>query len=295
MTWWKTAALTVAVLGAAGLGAYYAPVASAQTRTVPPAVTARADALSTVGGSRIGMSIRDLAADELKGTTTSGAIVESVEDDSPAAEAGLKAGDIIVEFDGERVRSMRQLARLVSETPDGRTVAAAVLRDGQRVTVNVTPQSSNAGRLFEHGTWEPLERLREFEGIVPPARPAPAPRAPRPPSFERFAYRPGHQLGVTVNELPSQLAEYFGTRDGVLVASVTENSAAAKAGVKAGDVITSVNGSAVDSASELRRRVRALDNGEEFSLGIVRDRKAITVKGKLERPAERRRTARTIL
>ena len=98
----------------------------------------------------------------------------------------------------------------------------------------------------------------------------------------------GNTLGITVSELSSQLAEYFGSKDGVLVTSVSDDSAAAKAGVKAGDVITSLNGATVGSASELRRRIQRLPNGEKITLGVMRDKKSVTLKGKVEQPRNRR-------
>ena len=86
------------------------------------------------------MSIRDVDGSD-KTKAAAGVVIESVDEDSPASKAGLKTGDIVTEFDGERVRSVRQFTRLVSETPEGRTVATVVMRDGQRVTVNVTPEA----------------------------------------------------------------------------------------------------------------------------------------------------------
>src|SRR4029450_12132378 len=83
-------------------------------------------------------------------------------------------------------------------------------------------------------------------------------------------------------------------KDGVLVSSVSDDSAAAKAGLKAGDVITNFNGSAVTDAQDLRRRIQNLNDGDEFTVTVMRDRKPVTLKGKAERP-ERRRTYRTIL
>jgi serine protease DegQ len=106
--------------------------------------------------------------------------------------------------------------------------------------------------------------------------------------------RGGGRLGLTVDTLSPQLAEYFGTRQGVLVTSVQDQSAAARADVKAGDVITSLNGSEIDDPAELRRRLQALDDGDEVTIGIVRDKKAQTLKGRLEQTG-RRRTYRSIL
>ena len=78
-----------------------------------------------------------------------GVVIEEVEAESPAQKAGFKVADIVVEFDGERVRSTRQFTRLVQETAVGRSVAVAVTRDGQRVTLNVQPRSGGASRFWD--------------------------------------------------------------------------------------------------------------------------------------------------
>lgn len=296
---WRTAALSVALFGAAGAGASLAPAAHAQQASVR-AVAPQPFEFYTTGRGRIGVSVIDVENSNVKAPT--GVVIESVEDDSPAAEAGMKKGDIVIEFDGERVRSVRQFTRLVSETPAGRQVAAAVMRDGQRVSLNLTTREAAVGRLFEDGARRSMEILRKYHPMPPPvpARPAPpAPPAmpappPRPPAVDRFLWSMGHQLGVTVNSLSDQLAEYFGATGGVLVTSVVDGSSAAKAGLKAGDVIVSVNDEAIRDAGALRRHLRSVDSGEEFTLGIVRDRKPQTVKGTLE-PRTRGRGTRTIL
>lgn len=292
MTFLKTGVLAAALLGGAAAGAAVAPSAHGQSvRVVEPG----GFQLFT-GGSRIGVSVIDLDAADATGT--GGVRVESVEEDSPAATAGVQTGDIIVEFDGERVRSVRQFSRLVAETPAGRQVTVAVTRDGKRTPLTITPREASAFRGLNNETWRALDEVREMARVAPrPTKPR-APSTPRPPralEFEAFAYLMGNQLGVTVNSLSDQLKEYFGVKDGVLVTSVTENSAASKAGVKAGDVITSVNGARVDSPSELREELRDVEPGEEFTLEITRDRKAMTLKGKADTPRGRRSTARVVL
>ena len=99
---------------------------------------------------------------------------------------------------------------------------------------------------------------------------------------------------ITVDDLSPQLAEYFGTKEGVLVTSVQDASAGAKLGLKAGDVITSVNGSAVDDPAELRRRLQNVDEGTEFTLTVMRDKKPQTLKGKLDQTVRRRSYRSTI-
>jgi serine protease Do len=288
MKFWKTAAWATGLVAAAGLGAVLTPAAYGQTRAP------RAEVFAFGGGSRLGVSISDVNADDSKGKGTAGVVIDDVDPDSAASKAGLRKGDVVVEFDGERVRSVRQFTRLVSETPAGRTVSAAVMRDGQRVSVSVTPREGNNFRFLEGDNWM---------GVQPPPIPARPPSAPRPPSprtmippsLDSLFWRSGNRLGITVEELSPQLADYFGTKDGVLVSSVETDSAAAKAGLKAGDVITTVNGSSVESSSELRQRLSNADGGEEFTLGITRDKRGMTLKGKIENRSERRRTTRTVL
>src|SRR5690349_3920589 len=121
---------------ALGTGALVA-VVNAQTRVEPR----RGEAFVLDGrGSQLGVMVSDVDA------KSSGVRIDEVNADSPAEKAGIKAGDVIVEFDGEKVRSARQFTRLVQETPEGRSVSIGLLRDGKKQTVNATPEN---GRM----TW----------------------------------------------------------------------------------------------------------------------------------------------
>jgi len=292
---WKWAALVAALATAAGLGASFAPPVHAQkTRVAVP----RALEIFGGSGSQIGVSIRDVEDDDAKTAklpAPGGVVIEDVSEDSPASRAGMKKGDIVVEFDGERVRGVRQFTRLVQETTAGRKIQVSLLRDGQRVAVTVEPRDRDGFNVFSSG--DDVRVLRDFgrsfEFAMPPARPVrpipPEPPAPpAAPGFPSFYWRSGSNLGLTVGDLSSQLAEYFGTKEGALVTSVYDDSAAAKAGIKAGDVITSLNGAEVTDPSDLRRRIQRLENGDEFTVGIVRDKKPLTLKGKIETPQTRR-------
>ena len=242
------------------------------------------------GGAQIGVSIRDFNEDELKaGKAATGVVIDDVETDSPAQKAGFKTGDLVVEFDGERVRSTRQFTRLVQETVAGRPVTAAVTRDGQRLTLTVQPRAGGSLTFFDGS------------GDLSFAMPAPKVAPPMvmkrdffPPEFESLVGASG-QLGISVDELSPQLSEYFGTKEGVLVTTVRDGSNASKAGVKAGDVITSLNGGPVTSAADLRRRAQRLEGGDEFTLGIVRDRKPLTLKGKVDPAQPARSSARVVV
>ena len=241
-------------------------------------------------GAHLGVSVEDLSDADAK-QSNGGVKVETVTPEGPADKAGIKAGDIITEFDGERVRSTTQFARLVQETPAGRQVAVALSRAGQRM--NVTATTEQRGRSDDFG-------VRMFD--IPRAVRTPTPpRPPRPPAvatpefFEiPFMRMSAGRLGITAEALDDQLAEYFGVKEGVLVKSVAADSAAQKAGLKAGDVITAINGSKVYDASDVNRALDRLESAGEFTAEIVRDKKTQSLKGKIEERVTRPRV-RTII
>lgn len=292
-----TAAVTAVILAGFGIGAALAP-AKAESREPRPEPSQSVQVF-TGGSSYIGVSVRDVDAGDVKaqGGAPAGVLVEGVSADSPAEAAGFREGDVVLEFDGERVRSVRQFTRLVQETPAGREVQAVVMRDGQRTTLAVAPTASGRHSGLS------IFRGDEHRWIIPhppepPEPPTPAP-APLPPLavFPRFEglFGSSGRLGVTVDTLSDQLAEYFGADEGVLVTSVRSGSAAEKAGLRAGDVIVSMNGNPVDSSSDLSRRTQRLEDGDEFTLEIVRDKQKQTLKGKVEPRQPRRWTVRTAL
>lgn len=256
-------------------------------------------------GGRIGLAVRDVDAADVsreKLAAPRGAVVTDVEADGPASTAGFRAGDVIVTFDGESVRSASQLTRLVRESPAGRPVNAIVSRGTKRVTLDVTPAESDGvnvagpvdrlpdlpsidGRRFD----PPLIDGRRFERRVLP---------PLDFGFDLDLGRDGWprqgRLGVAVQELSPDLASYFGVESGVLVSSVAADSPAAGAGVKAGDVIRSVNGDPTESPRDLRRQVNRVDDNGAVTLGVVRDKKDLTLTATLGSSSRSRVTRRSI-
>src|SRR5262245_39490727 len=268
--------------GAVLVGAFALPiVAHGQSRS--PKVRS----LEVFGGNRasIGVTVRDVDTDEDKGKN--GVVVEDVDTSGPAEKAGIKSGDAIAEFDGDRVRSVRQFTRLVQESAPGRSVAAVLSRGGNRVTVNITPERSSESDFG-------LRLLARFR--TPPTPPAIV--TPRPPAFDEFFRYPGQRrLGLTIESLDTQLADYFGVKDGVLVKSVETDSVAQKTGIKAGDVITSVNGRKVYDPSDVSRAIDRSTDAGDLTIEVMRDKKPLTLKGKLESSETRRRGrgVRTVL
>jgi len=268
----KLVGILTAVAGVAALALVLAPSAYGQGWDT----SGRALMMLAGRGAEIGVRIADGA--------TGGVVIEEVQPDSPAEKAGLKQSDVIVEFDGEHVRSARQFGRLVQETPPGRTVKATITRDGQKRDVQITPsegpgvdrfRDGGLGRLGDLGDLRELGRLRDrmppfnfnFDFDVPGAL-------------------SGRRLGVAVDELTGQLAEYFGVKEGLLVTSVTDGSAASRAGLKAGDVIRSINGHTVRSRDDLVRELRDA-NDDQLTIAIVRDKKESEVKAKVDAPPRR--------
>lgn len=264
---WGTRCALVALVSAVLVGG--AGLAAAQPRDPE-----RLQIITGLGGnegSSIGITIEDVADND---AADEGAFVSAVRFDSPAEAAGFAEGDVVVAFDGERVRGVRQLTRLVRETPGGRTVEATVLRGGSRVELAVTPESASR-RLRNDITDRVMARLPSDSGYDS--------------AFGFAGVRGPARLGITVQALSSQLAEYFQVEDGVLVSSVDEASVAAEAGLRAGDAITSLDGRTIDSSSMLRRRLSGFGAGEEVSTSVTRAGQPVTLSATLGDERSRRR------
>lgn len=195
-----------------------------------------------------------------------GALIEGVTAGSGAAQAGLQKNDVIVKWDGESIESAREMSRLIRETPAGRAVRLTVMRDGREVEVNVT-----------------LGERTRVASRVRIARPAIASLRVRPDVQVRRVQDRRH-LGVELQSMTPQLAEYFGLskRSGALVIFVFADSPAAKAGLKAGDVILSAGGDAVENPMDVRRVLKDKSEGVvEFR--IMRDKQEQTLRVQLEK------------
>src|SRR6187455_909932 len=120
-------------------------------------------------GSSIGVEITELDTEKAKSSSVDhGVVVATVRPETPAARAGFQSGDIVVEFDGEAVRSARQFRRLVEETRPGHEVKATVVRDRSRRSLSVTPELVAAGRAPEVLK---LPALRQVQPNLKPAVP----------------------------------------------------------------------------------------------------------------------------
>lgn len=257
------------------------------------------------GRPRLGVSTRDLTADEARAAGLhgiAGAYVTEVMPESAAAKAGLQPKDVITTVDGETVRGVRHLMRLISETPEGRALQLEYVRGTARQTLTLTPEARALTRSFRFsGPDGDGSIVRRFERRTVPDRESLGKLAPRlrerDGKLDSFFYRRGPlggarlwvggrgRLGVMTQPLSSQLATYFGVEAGVLVTEVTENSPAAKAGMRAGDVITAVDGTAVKDTGDILERIGKVEDGKTVAVEISRDRARQTLTVTMAPPA----------
>jgi len=211
------------------------------------------------GTSFLGVGIQEInsnRAKELKLPEEAGVEITSVEANSPAATAGLKVGDVILQYNGQRLEGTEQFSRMVQETPAGRDVKLQIFRGGATQTVTA--------------------KVGSRQGLFPNVLTAP-----------NVFLAPGNAgLGIQGETLQGQLADYFGVKEGVLVRSVVKGSAAEKAGIKAGDVITRVADSNVGTPADINRRMRGTQSA---SVTLMRDHREMTVNvtGSAPGPLER--------
>jgi serine protease Do len=200
-----------------------------------------------------------------------GVLVRSVEANSPAEKAGLKSNDIIVQFNKQEVVGVLQLQRLVNETPVGRSVDVLVRRDNREQLLKVTSEQApfSAGRILVQGPHLNENLNANFNDNFTVFRDH-FNTAGRP--FEVITSTSVTQAGVRADSLTPQLREFFGVKagEGVLIASVDAGSAAARAGLMAGDVVTAIDGRAISTTQDFNREVRSRTTG--VTLTVVRNK-----------------------
>lgn len=222
------------------------------------------------GGGFLGVYLADVDDDlreaiDYKGD---GAYVEDVTDDSPAEKAGLEAGDIIIDFNGKTVKNSEQLRDLVQKTAPGEKVKIAVIRDGKKKTLKA----------------ELGERKKGDKKIIIMSKDG---------KKDHIVWHDGNMiitgdsdrgfLGVKLQGMSDQLAEYFGVKGGALIGEVVKDSPAEKAGLKAGDIIVEFAGRRVDDDDDLRYFIGKTKPEEETEIVVNRKGKEQKFQVKLEK------------
>ena len=240
------------------------------------------------GPSWLGVETNEVTADkakELKLSAERGVVLGKIVPDSPAAKAGLKENDVVTEINGQRVEGAAQFRRMIHEIPAGRSIQLTVWRDGHSQTISATLGKSE-------------ERHRAMRPMIAPTPGTFAfrmPEMPEIPSMEwngNMVFGGGQpRLGIDAEDVGGQLGTFFGAPDGegILVRDVNAGSPAEKAGVKAGDVITSLDGERIRTVGELREKLSAKrdDKDRIVKLGVVRNKSELSLNVELPAPPAR--------
>ncbi len=204
-------------------------------------------------GGWLGVSIQDITSKLAKKKNLkdeNGVYVNDVLDDSPADSAGVKEGDVIVEFNGKTIDDAGDLLRAVHTSKPGVKTTIVVIRDNDKKSLAISvgkPRRSNHASAF---------------AFAPPM----------PPSPHMALFGSATRWGLHLSELNEQLGEYFGAPNGrgLLVERVERKSAGAKAGFKAGDVITKINKSSIEELRDLSDAVEDTKEGDKVQVEVLR-------------------------
>ncbi len=192
-----------------------------------------------------------------------GVIIKGVENDSPADKAGIKQGDILLEYNGQDLASADDLVRLVHNDKPGQKVDLVVLHKGKEK--NVSLELGDANQYADND-------MRSFFG--PGGHMAPGVHSFSKTWSSDNSSLTDTYIGVELSSLSEQLGQYFGVDngDGALVTTVMDDSPAQKSGIKAGDVIVDIDGSQIDSPSDVQQIVRKANKGDELAVTVLRDK-----------------------
>lgn len=231
------------------------------------------------GGNYLGIQPEEINRENMSRYGLSaprGVGISQVSQGSPAERAGLKKNDVVLQLDGEPVTSTRKLLRLIGEAAPEQMVRLTISRNGSEQQVTATLGKRE-------------DTMRAYRALTPEL--PDLPRTPRTPQAQgyspevfSFGFSNNRRVGVTTTPLTKQLADFFGIsgKQGLLITSVGEDSPASKAGLKAGDVVTEVNGEKVEDAADFVRALNRKDEGE-VTLTIIRDKSQRTIKVTPER------------
>jgi serine protease Do len=194
-----------------------------------------------------------------------GVLVNDVVDDSPADKAGLEDGDVIIRFGDNVVDNTSDLSKAVKSMKPGDKVELVIYHDGTKKDLKVVmgAASDRSDQVFSLKDSKD-KAMKMYKDAL------------------ELQMKPHGYLGVTLEPLGEQLAEYFGVKDGVLITEVEKDSPAAKAGLKAGDVILSINGEETTSPSDVSSIIRKQKEGDKVDLLVSRKGKEMTIAAQVE-------------
>lgn len=216
----------------------------------------------------LGISI----ADRPEGEVT----VISVAPDSPAEQAGLKRGDVILEVSGRKITSSALLVHEIRMRRPGDEANFKIRRNGKERAIDVELGEYSRRQIRD-------EFAAKFPSLFSSAKTIQKLQEAVPPGRFFIPGRGNKYIGVSLQEMSPELAEYFGAEEGtgLLVSKIAENSPADEAGVKVGDVIVQADDIKIDEYDKLFHLIQAKDEGDTVRLTILRDKKPLTLKVKV--------------
>ncbi len=228
----------------------------------------------------LGVDLGEIDADHvssLRLKDAHGAEITMVDHDAPAGKSGLRVHDVILQLDGQPVDNVDQLRRRLHEMPSGRTVTLLVSRNGNPITITVQLCDRV---ILEQQAWsqhfsipEPAkpEHSRGGESFIGSTKPV-------GPAFLGTVIPKGLYVGADVNPVRTQLADYFGVRSGtgLLVESVDDQSPAARAGMKAGDVIVKVESEPMKTRNDWLKALHK-HRGQFVQVTVMRNKQEQTL------------------
>src|ERR1017187_1525757 len=276
--------LTVSIATICLAASLIAPAAMAQPAPPAPPTPRRVQIITALPTPYLGINAVDITSDRAKALKLKderGVEITSVDAESAAAKAGLKEGDVVLEYNGQHVEGWEQLRRLVSETPINREVKIGVWRNGAAQTLTATVGSRRDARVNGEAIVTPGGGNSFRFKLEPPSTPFPPP-IEMPELFRTFAQN--RSIGIFGESLgqEEQLAEFFGVKSGILIRSVVKGSAAEKGGIKAGDVLTKIDDTVISSPSEISSALRAAGSKRTFTVTVVRNKKEMALTVTLE-------------
>jgi serine protease Do len=233
-----------------------------------------------VSGSQgyLGVELTDVdqeKAQALKLKEVRGAVITLIDHDAPAGQIGLKVNDVVLQLNGQNVEGAEQLRRMLKEIPPGRKVSIEISRDGNIQTMAVELADR---RVLGHDVWNKIGNDGEVSapppgmGILSGSGDAPLAGG----GFHLPFFGSSLNVGVMVEPLTSQMAEYLGVPSGLMVKQVTRKSEAAAAGLKAFDVILKVGSEPVTNLAGWDRALRS-NQGKPVQVTVLRDKKQLTL------------------